>query len=270
VSRAAALVADTRGVARRRLPRRWAVPTLAAAALLGAWEAGVRLGVVPAFFFPAPTAVLGTVLGLAADGTLLPHLGATLARTAAGSVLGCLPAALLGLVMGWSSRVREAVDPLVAALHPLPKIALLPLLMVIFGIGETSRVAAVAIGAFFPMLLATVTAVRQISPQHFEVVRTYGASRLQVLTRVVLPGSLPVMLTGLRLALNVALLITIAVELVTARRGLGNLIWMGWETMRTEHLYAGLVVIAGLGVLLNGVLGALSRWLVPWQARGDA
>jgi NitT/TauT family transport system permease protein len=258
-----------RRLPRPRLPRRL-LPAAVAGGLLAFWEAGVRLGAVPEFFFPAPSTIVRTLIELTAAGILLPHLGATLARTAAGALLGCLPAAVLGLLMGWSPRVREALDPLVAALHPLPKIAVLPLLMVIFGIGESSRVIAVSIGAFFPMLLATAAGVRQISPQHFEVVRSYGGRPRQVLTKVVLPGALPVMLTGLRLALNVALLITIAVELVTARVGLGHLIWMGWETMRTEHLYAGLVVIALLGVGVNALLGRLAARLVPWQPRGAA
>jgi len=244
----------------------WLLPAGTAAALLLSWELGVRAGVVYELFFPAPSTILAAIGALVSGGTLAPNLAATLVRTFSGAVLGCVPALLLGLAMGWSARLRAALDPLVAAVHPLPKIAVLPLLMVIFGIGEASKVAAIAIGAFFPMLLSSAAGVRQISPLHFEVVRSYGGTRRKVFTRVVLPGALPFVLTGLRLSLNVALLITIAVELVASPDGLGRVIWLAWETLRTEQLYAGLVVIAALGILVNLGLGWLARRLAPWQA----
>jgi len=243
----------------------WMLSVGTVAVALAVWELGVRVGVVYELFFPAPSTILAALGALVSGGELLPNLGATLWRTFCGALFGCVPALLVGLAMGWSARVRAALDPIVAALHPLPKIAVLPLLMVIFGIGETSKVAAIAIGAFFPMLLSAAAGVRQISPLHFEVVRSYGGSRRKVFTRVVLPGALPLVLTGLRLSLNVALLITIAVELVASPNGLGRIIWLAWETLRTEQLYAGLVVIATLGVALNAVLGWMARWLVPWQ-----
>jgi NitT/TauT family transport system permease protein len=111
-----------------------------------------------------------------------------------------------------------------------------------------------------------MTGVRQISPIHFEVAHNYGASRLKVLTRVILPGSLPSVLAGARLALNSALLVTITVELATAQIGLGAMIWSAWETLRIERLYAGVAVIALLGITSNYALQTVSRHLVPWQA----
>ncbi len=247
-------------------PRRnGAVTIVGVLALLACWESGVHLGLVSGLYFPPPSRILSTLARLLVSGAILPDLGATLGRAMAGALLGGLPAALLGLAMGWSERVRSALDPLVAALHPLPKITLLPLLMVLLGVGDRSLVAAVAIGAFFPMLLSASAGVRQISPIHFEVVRCYGGSPAQVFRRVVLRGSLPLILTGLRLSLNVAMLITIAAEMVAARVGLGRLIWLSWETFRTEDLYAGLVLISLLGIVSNAALHRASRRLVPWQ-----
>jgi len=231
---------------------------------LALWEAGAAVGLVPAFFLPPPSRVLRALVALAASGELWRHTSATLLRVGEGVLLGCVPAGVIGLAMGWWPRMRTALDPLVSALHPLPKVALLPLFMVLFGIGELSKVVAIAVAAFFPTLLNAMAGVRQINPQLFEVARCYGASRRKVFTRVVLPGSMPMLLMGVRLSLNIAIMITIAVELVAARSGLGTLIWLAWETMRTEQLYVGIVVIAGIGVVLTALLNLAGRKLLPW------
>jgi ABC-type nitrate/sulfonate/bicarbonate transport system permease component len=235
------------------------------AAILAAWEAASRLGLASRLFFPAPSVILATLFRALASGRIVPDLLATLGREAGGAALGCLPACALGLAMGASPRLRATLDPLVASLHPMPKIALLPLFMVVLGIGEISKLTAVAVAAFFPMLLNSMAGVRQINPLLFDVARSYGASRRRTFLRVVLPGGLPMVMVGLRLSLNVALLITIAAEMVAARRGLGTVIWLAWETMRTEDLYAGLLLIAVLGVLTNVLLRRLTARLVPWQ-----
>ncbi len=167
--------------------------------------------------------------------------------------------------MGWPRWIRAAIDPLVAAIHPVPKIAILPLLMIIFGIGEASKLAVVAIATFFPMAINAMTGVCQISPIHFEMAKNYGAHPFKTFTRVVIPGSLPMVMAGARLAVNMALLLTIAVELVSAKEGLGALIWLAWETLRTEHLYAGLAVIVALGISFNGIIQLITARLIPWQ-----
>jgi NitT/TauT family transport system permease protein len=194
------------------------------------------------------------------------HLRATLSRLFLGFALGGFPGLILGLAMGWSHRLRRIIDPLIAALHPIPKIAVLPLIMVVFGIGESSKIVSVGIAVFFPVLINAMAGVRQISPIYFEVAKNYGASLFRVLTRVVGPGSLPLVLTGMRLGLNTALVLTIAVEVVSAQVGLGEMIWFAWETLRTEELYATLIVTAGLGIGFNVVLQHLTARLVPWQA----
>jgi NitT/TauT family transport system permease protein len=127
----------------------------------------------------------------------------------------------------------------------------------------------IAVGTFFPMLINSMAGVRQISPIHFEVAANYGASPFKVLTRVVIPGSLPLVLVGARLALNIALLFTIAVELVSAREGLGEMIWLAWQTLPTEELYASLAVIGALGVGFNLLLQLSARHLVPWRVERE-
>ncbi len=238
---------------------------VATAALLAAWEAGSRAGLLSQLFLPAPSLVLSTLMDSFRDGEMGAHLGATLLRWAPGLAFGAVPGLLLGLAMGSLPRLRRAADPLVSAVHPLPKIALLPLVMIMFGIGEASRIIIVGIAVFFPMLLNTMAGVMQVSPLYLEVAENYGARLLTRFTRVVLPASLPMILTGLRLAANVALLLTITVEIVMAETGLGALVWLSWEVLRTELLYATLVVISVLGLAINGGLKLLTRSLVPWQ-----
>jgi len=247
----------------------WWLPVTVVVVALAAWEWQARRGGLSRLFFPPPSTIAETLAGLVTSGEITPHLGATLSRVFLGLALGGLPGFLLGLAMGWSRRLRAVVDPFIAAAHPIPKISILPLIMIIFGIGEASKVVTVAVGAFFPLLINTMAGVRQISPIYFEVAENYGARQLKVFTRVVVPGSLPLVLTGVRLALNISLLITIAVELVAAQEGLGEMIWFAWETLRTEELYASLIVIAALGIGLNFLLQRLTARLVPWQVERE-
>jgi len=246
-------------------PERW-LTALIVVGILAAWEALVHAGALSPLFFPAPSVIAWTIARLLASGGLAVNVGATLSRVCLGFVVGGAPALVLGLVMGWWPRLRAVIDPLIAAAHPVPKIAILPLIMIIFGIGELSKVIVVAVAAFFPMLINTMAGVRQIPPVYFKVAENYGAGRLKTFTRVVVPGSLPLMLTGVRLTLNIALLITIAVELVAAQSGLGGMIWLSWQTLRTEDLYACLTVTAVLGMSFNLFLERLTARLVPWHA----
>ena len=241
------------------------VPVLVAVGLLITWEVLSRLGVLRPVLFSSPLVIGKTLVRSFASGEMTGHLLATLTRTTAGLALGAIPGLLLGLAMGWSGGLRRALDPILAALHPIPKIAILPLLMIFLGIGEASRIAVASVAAFFPMLINTMAGVRAINPLYFEVAQNYGASRYRLFSRVVLPACLPMVFSGLRLAANVTLLVTIGAEIVMADRGLGALVWLAWETLRVELLYATLVVIAALGIGLTGGLRLVRRAVVPWQ-----
>jgi ABC-type nitrate/sulfonate/bicarbonate transport system permease component len=235
--------------------------------MLTVWELGVRTGGISSLFFPAPSVIVQTTLRLLAGGQLLGNLGVTLLRVLLGFSLGSISGVILGLLLGRSCRLRSALDPLIAAAHPIPKLAIFPLVMILFGIGEISKVIIVAVAAFFPMVINTMAGVHQIHPIHFEVAKNYGASNIKIFTRVVIPGGLPFILTGVRLALNLALTITIAVELVAAERGLGAMIWLAWQTLRTEELYSSIAVTACLGLSFSGLLRWTTTRLIPWQAK---
>ncbi len=254
-------------------PRRrdWSagVPWFALVVLLLAWEGASRAGWLSPLLFPRPGVVARTTLDLLASGRLGEATATTGQRLLLGLLLGGVPGTLLGLGAGWSRRLRRVVEPIVAAVYPVPKIAILPLIMVFLGIGEAPRVFVAALAAFFPLLINSAAGVQQINPIYFDVARNYGAGRLRLFTRVVLPGSLPFMLAGLLLALNLTLVTTIAVEMLTATDGLGAMIWLGWQTMRTTELYVSLLVIALMGIGFSG-LQWLWRRLTPWQVeRGE-
>lgn len=233
-------------------------------------EVASRAGVVASFYFPPPSAVLATAIRSFAAGELSAHLLATMGRVVPGFALGVVPGIGLGLLMGRSARLRRAVDPLIAAAHPVPKIALLPLFMVLLGIGEAPRITIIALAAFFPSLISAMAGVRGISPLYLDVARSYGASRWRTVTRVLLPGSLPVALSGIRLSVNASIVVSIAIEIAMAEKGLGALVWLSWEILDTRLLYATIVVTALLGITLNAGLNALGRALVPWSIAEEA
>jgi len=245
----------------------WWLPAFIAVFIVLFWEWQVRRGGLSALFFPAPSSIIITLKKLITNGEMTKNLGATLFRVFVGFLLGGLPGLVLGLIMGWSQRMRTIIDPFVAATHPMPKIAILPLILIIFGIGELSKVIAIAVAAFFPMLINTMAGVRQISPIYFEVAQNYGANQIKVFTRVVIPGSLFMIFTGIRLALNISLLIAIAVELVIAKKGLGAMIWFAWETLQTEVLFASLLMISVLGIVLNFTLQYIALHIIPWHEK---
>ncbi len=243
---------------------RW-IAAAAAISILILWEVQSKNNPTTALFLPAPTDILARLWTSLASGELLDDTRLTVTRLLLGFLAGAIPGMLLGLAMGWSRRLNAALDPIIAALHPIPKISLLPLIIIIFGIGEISKVVSIAVGTFFPMLLNSAAGVRGISPTYFEVAQNYGAKGLKVFSKIVLPGSLPLVLTGARISLNTALLITVAVELISSQEGLGSIIWLAWQTLQTERLYVALIVIALLGILSNWLLTRIKYALVPWD-----
>jgi ABC-type nitrate/sulfonate/bicarbonate transport system permease component len=258
---------------KKRARKRWEpwVSVLLFLTLLVVWELLASRKVISVLFFPAPSTIVKALVRMLTDGTLGASTLASLRRLFLGFLVGASTGLLLGLAMGWSSRIRAIMDPVIAALHPIPKLAIFPLLMIIFGLGEFSKIVAIALAAFFPVLINSMTGVRELNPVYFDVAKNYGASRWKTFTRVVVPGSAPMVLSGFRIGVNMALVITIAVELLAANQGLGVLIWFGWQTFRIEELYVSLFVTAFLGILINYMLVGASRVLVPWsntRARG--
>ena len=234
-------------------------------AVFAFWEACGRAGWLDLRFFPLPSTILLHTLYLLREDTLMLDIAVSTRRIALGLALGFLPGALVGLAMGLSGWVRAALGPLVALAYPIPKIAILPLLLLVFGLGELSNVMVVAIGVFFLALINTYAGVRSIGRIHFDVARVYRIPRWQRLLRIVLPGAMPGIFTGLKLSVGYGLILIVAAEMVAAGSGLGYRIWMSWETWVIEDLYSALGIISLLGVLLSVLLEALERVVIHWH-----
>lgn len=235
-----------------------------AVALILVWEVMAQNGLISPLLAPAPSRVAASLYKSLGDGEMLRHLFATLYRVVAGILIGGSAGIVLGLGMGSYRRLRDIADPFVSAIYPLPKIAIFPVVMALLGIGDASRIAVVSLAAFFPLMISTMNGVMQISPTHLDVARNYGADGARLFRRVVLPASLPTVLGGLRIALNSALHVTIAIEIAGAMIGLGALIWNSWEVLRMDVLYATLVLIMIVGVAFNALVRVLTLSLVPW------
>lgn len=232
--------------------------------LLLAWEGLVRTGLLDYRFFPAPSMLVDVLVGMALSGELWGHLRISLWRVLAGFAVGALPAITLGLLMGWFRAVHAFFDPLIAATYPVPKIALLPLFLILFGLGETTKIVTVAVAVFFVVLITTANGVRLVDPILIEAAQSYGAKGRRLFFQVILPATLPAIFTGLRLGLGVALLVIVGAEFVASNKGIGYLIWISWSTLAVTKMYVGLVAIALLGVLTTNGLEWLRKALMPW------
>ncbi|MEK8127799.1 ABC transporter permease [Paenibacillus filicis] len=233
--------------------------------LLALWEAFSRLGAIDARFFPAPTTIFSNLLRLFETGEMWLHLGVSLGRIAIGFLWGAIPGVVLGLIMGLSPIVRAAVMPIVNATFPVPKLALLPLILIVFGIGETSKIIVIAISVIYLTLINTMTGVMNIPSIYLDVGRNFRAGRWMFFKDVALPGALPLIFAGLKLGMGIALLVIMAAEFVGAKSGVGYFIWSSWNVFAVQDMYAGLIVIAVLGGVTTLLLDVLEHWIIPWK-----
>jgi NitT/TauT family transport system permease protein len=167
--------------------------------------------------------------------------------------------------MGLSRPLRAAIDPLIAATYPIPKSAIFPLILLIFGLGEASKIVMVAIGMFFPICINAVAGVLEINKIYLDVGKNFQASRWQMFRTIALPGALPFIMSGIKLGVGMGLILIAIAEMIGAKSGLGYLIWNAWEILSVETMYVGLLMIAMLGFLFSLILDELERWIIPWK-----
>jgi NitT/TauT family transport system permease protein len=241
--------------------------------IVALWELGARTGMIDVRFFPAPTRIFQAFLEMLQPtddyprGELITHFGDSLGRVAVGFVLGAIPGIAIGLAMGLISWVRALIQPLVDGTYPIPKIAILPLFIMLLGIGEESKYAIIAVAVIYQVLINTVAGVRNIDRIYLDVGKNFHASRVMMFLDVALPGALPVILTGLKLGMGVALLVIVSAEFVGAKSGIGYLIWSSWQVFQIEKMYVGLLLSATLGFGSAILLNWLEHKLVPWKPR---
>jgi len=250
------------GFAPRRIPNAgW----LSFLVLVGLWELACRAGLVSPFTLPAPSRVLAALLEMAGSGELARHLVASLARLGLGWALGATLGVAVGLAIGISSLARSIGLPLVSALFPVPKIALLPLLILWLGIGEASKVATIALGTFFPTVIATASGVDQIPKSLVRMAQSFDLAPRAIVVRVILPGALPGILAGARISASIGLVLLIAAEMIGAEHGIGALVLQAGHLMRSDRLLAGVVLLSVLGLAIGAAIGALERRLLAWR-----
>jgi len=236
-------------------------------AFLLVWEAVVRAGLVDARFVPPPSAVVLRFFDLVQSGELWKDVSITLFRVGAGYTVGVIPGVAVGLLMAMFKPLRYVLDPLVAAIYPIPKIALMPLLLLAFGIGELSKVALVAIATFFPVLISTYAGAANIENIYLDAAKNFGAGASMMFREVVFFGALPQIFAGLRLALGTSFLVIVAAEFVSADSGIGQLIWSSWQVLQVDRMFVGIVLIGVLGVASTAILQAIEGRLMPWRRR---
>jgi sulfonate transport system permease protein len=236
-------------------------------AIVALWEVLCRANLIRVIALPAPSTVAVTLWGLCVSGQLFVHIGASLLRVLEGFTGAAVLGLVLGVAVGISTTFARLTDLLIQILRPIPPIAWIPLAILWFGIGELSKVYIIFLGAFFPIIVGVIEGIRQTDNRYVEVAAVLEASRWKLVRKVVLPGALPTIITGLRIGLGNAWVCVVAAELIAAERGVGYIIVDGREMSRPDLVIAGMISIGIIGKLMDVALKRLERVLVPWRTQ---
>jgi len=229
------------------------------------WELVVRTGKINQLFLPSPVGVIQSTVDMVMDGSLIRAVFASLKRVTQGFVYGSAIGILIGLLVGWSRTIEDLVDPIVSAVYPIPKSALFPLFLLWFGLGDASKVVTIMVGVLFLVLISTVTGVKTINPILLKAAKDFGASTFQTFTKVIVPGALPNIFTGLRLGAGTALILVFITEIEATREGLGYLLWESYQLMQVKQVFAGIVVFGLLGIFSSALLKWIEKVVCPWS-----
>ncbi|WP_181780452.1 ABC transporter permease [Pseudonocardia pini] len=238
--------------------------------LLVIWQLAAMLDLFDRRFFPSPGDVvesLGTAIG---TGVLQEAALVSTYRLVVGFVVGALVGLLMGFVLGRVRRLNVALDPIISALYTVPKLAMLPILLLIFGLSDLPILILIAASVFFIVVISTTAAVTAVQKNYLEPAQCFGATGLQTLRHVVLPASLPSVFVSLRLAAGNAVLVLIGIEFVQGGAGMGYLIWNSWQLFDVGRMYVGVVLVAVFGVLFQTLITGLGRLATPWTRRGGS
>lgn len=240
---------------------RWFSPL----ALLFAWEAGSRLGLIPERTLAAPSAVAVTLFGMLASGELPSNLAVSFGRVLLGLSIGVTAGIAFALIAGLSRKGEAAVDPIMQIKRTIPTLALTPLFIVWFGIGETPKVALIAFASMFPVYLNLYSGIRAVDLRLLEGARSFGLSQAELIWHVILPGALPSLLVGLRYSLSISILVLVVAEQINASAGLGYLINNARDFMRTDVIVVCLIVYAVLGLAADWLVRAIESRALVWR-----
>lgn len=238
---------------------------LAPAALVIVWEFMARAGWISPQVLPAPSKVIATAIKLTTTGSLLNDLGVSLLRAVAGFAIGGSVGFALGILVGFSRIAEAAIDRSVQMIRAIPFLAVLPLVIVWLGVGEAEKIFLVALGVTFPIYINTTLGIRQVDPKLIELGRVQGLGSLELIRRIVLPGALPSILTGVRYALATAWLALVVAETIGAQSGIGFLAMDAREFLRTDVIVLTIVIYALIGVAADAIARLLERRMLAWH-----
>jgi sulfonate transport system permease protein len=233
-------------------------------ALFAAWWAATATGAIKSYQLASPRDVVRELFDLAQTGLLWRDLGASVERVALGFAIALALALIVGSLVGGSRVAERALDPTLQAIRAVPSLAWVPLILLWLGIGEQAKVTLVAIGAFFPIYVALVSGIRGVDRKLVEVGTIFGLSRIALITRVLVPATLPQLLVGARIGLTQAWLFLVAAELLAATNGLGFLLTDGQQTSRTDEILVAILLFAACGKLSETGMRWLEKRLVGW------
>ncbi|MEA2982375.1 MAG: hypothetical protein QOF09_4198 [Alphaproteobacteria bacterium] len=248
-----------------------ALPALSVVVFLVGWEWMVRWREIAPIFLPAPTSIAVYLWQMILDGTMEYHLGVTLLRIFAGFLIAAVTGIALGMLMGMSRIVSRVADIWIAALYPLPKISLIPLLIIWLGSGEAYRIVISAITAFFPIVMSTYSGIQQVDRGLMKAAKDLGAGARQIQFKVVIPAAMPSILSGLQLGMGVTIILIVAAEMIggSSQSGMGYLLISAGQVMETEKVFATLLVLAVMGAAIIKLQQWADRKVAPWIAHGN-
>jgi NitT/TauT family transport system permease protein len=243
-----------------------ALPYLIVVTVLLTWEALVRLNGIQPIYLPAPSSILKYLAAMLLDGSLTYHLAITFMRIIAGFLVAAASGILVGVIMGMSPLAARIIDPWIAALYPLPKISLIPLLIIWLGTGESYKIVISAVTAFFPVAISTFAAIRQVDSGLIKAAKDLGASPHQRQLRVVIPASLPGIFSGLHIGMGVTIIMVVAAEMIggSSDSGMGYVLVHAGQVMETEKVFAALIALAVFGAVVTALQKRLDRLVAPW------
>lgn len=248
-----------------RTTSRWLERSAGLIAFFAVWELLPRLGIVSSAFLSPPSDVLVAIQQLVTSGQLGKHVLASLQRSLAGLLLAIAAGVALGLLMGVIRRLEQFLDPLLQLFRQVSALALFPVFLLFFGIGEASKIAIIFWAAFWPVLLNTISGVKQVEKLLIHSAISMGASRGFIFRKVILPAASPSIFTGVRLAGAYSITALVAAEMIGSHAGLGFLTLNSQEIFQIPSMYAGIVLLALLGLALNYVLAVIEKRLTRWR-----
>lgn len=253
-----------RGGGFRHRPMRFVAP-IAFLVIILLWEIGSRTGLISDIALPAPSAAFEAFMDLVRTGMLWKHLSASLYRLILGWSLGSLLGIGFGLAIGLVSIARAGLLPIVSALFPIPKIALLPLFIIWFGIGEGSKVATLLFGTFFPTVIATYAGVDGVDRNLIRMGQSFGMPWRSIVRKIIIPGAMPAILSGFRISASIAIVLLVAAEMIGAEYGIGAYILMAGSLFALDQLIAGVAILSLIGLIVSWGIGAAERRLLRWR-----